>query len=92
MTITLCIIAGLVVCGIVAFLYEIKIAPLVDDAQPFLHDDCDFHDDPVDNFKCIFCDHCLKKLDEHCNNGYYFGKINEEMIKTCKEKHYFDPV
>lgn len=92
MTITLCVIAGLVCCGLGLFLYEIKRAPLVDDTQPFLHDDCDFSNSPVDEFKSIFCEHCLYNLDNRCNNGYHFGKINEEMIKTCKEKHYFEPV
>jgi len=89
--IMVCVAIAWLVCAVVLFIKEIKKAPLVDEDKAFLFHDYDPNTDPIDKFKVIFCNNCIKKLNGHCNNGTHFGKINDKVIKMCKKESLFEP-
>jgi len=50
MEVVLCILIAMGVLGLIIFFVEIKKAPIIDDSEPFLHDDYDQKKDPTYKF------------------------------------------
>ena len=81
------------IASIILFAVEIKKAPIIDERKPFLHGDYDEKVDPTEAYMTIFCAHCKKNIDgKFCNNGVHLRKLGDEMIESCKEEEYFEPV
>jgi hypothetical protein len=86
--ILLCVLAVIVVVSISLFLYEAKHAPLIDDSQPFLHDEFD----DVNNHCEVFCKNCIffDKI-AMCLHGDNLGQIDFHTIHKCNKESLFKP-
>ena len=82
-------IAWMVICIVLVYV-EVRKAPIVDDKMPFLHDDYDENKDPIEKYKEVFCEHCIKNVTGFCNNGKHLSRIGEDMINMCKKEQLFE--
>ena len=86
--ILLCIFA----VSFIIILYEVKVAPIIPDDQPFLHDDYDPSKDKTLEFKKKYCLKC-KFYDKVscCLHEHNIGEIEDKKVCNCIENGYFEP-
>ena len=100
MTIVICVMMAFLCISAYIFYTEAKHAPLVDEKEPFLHDDYDPSramllkarlEDDMFHFAETFCTNC-KFYDgtAMCLHEENFGELADNLIKHCKKESMFE--